>query len=142
MADNEVLHLSVTTPTGPALDIKADTVAAPSVKGEFGVYPNHLPLLAALRAGVLKYEVKGEQRYAAVGPGFVEAAPDKVLLLTEKFALPENIDREDSLEELAEAEKRLDAFPKEHVGPAFDEIQRDIEWAQACLEVLEEIEAR
>ena len=91
MALSEHLQLDVVTPTGSVLSMQVDSVQAPSVEGEFGVLPNHLPLLAALKCGLLFWEVDGKRKVAAIGPGFVEGGPDKVLLLTDLFAAPEPI---------------------------------------------------
>lgn len=135
MAD--LLNLEVATPTGMKLSTTVESVAAPSVEGEFGVLPGHLPLLAALRAGVMKYRVDGKDRCAAVGPGFVEAEPDKVLFLTDAFALPEQVDAASVREELEEAQARLGALEVAHVGTAYEEIQRDIDWAIARLAIVE-----
>ncbi len=132
----ELLTLEVATPVGLALKLDCESVAAPSVQGEFGVLPGHLPLLAALRSGIVKYRVAGEDRFAAVGPGFVEAGPDKVLLLTDVFVRPEDVDAESVREELEEAESRLQALEGAYVGHDYEEVARDIEWANARLELL------
>ena len=98
------LKLEVATPDGLALTTDAEMVTAPSVSGEFGVLPGHLPLLAATRAGLLRYRIGGKDEIAAVGPGFVEALPDKVLLLTDAFLKPSAIDRAKAESDLANAE--------------------------------------
>src|SRR5690606_6402987 len=115
-----------------------ESIAAPSVEGEFGVFPGHLPLLAALRAGVLKYRVGGRDLVAAVGPGFVEAGAAKVLLLTDSFARPEDVNPSEVQAELAKAEERLAALDTEHAGHDYDEIAREIEWAHARLAITEQ----
>jgi F-type H+-transporting ATPase subunit epsilon len=69
-----------------------DEVTAPSVNGEFGVLPGHLPLLAALRTGIVSYRVAGEAKRCAVGPGFAEAGPSKLLILTDDYVEREQID--------------------------------------------------
>ena len=107
MAASEHLQLDVVTPTGSVLSMQVDSVQAPSVEGEFGVLPNHLPLLAALKCGLLVWEVEGKRKVAAIGPGFVEGGPDKVLLLTDLYAAPENIKPDAVREELAKAEEAL-----------------------------------
>lgn len=137
MAEGDVLTLEVATPVGLALQTECESVAAPSVQGEFGVYPGHVPLLAALHAGVITYRVGGRDLAAAVGPGFVEAGPDKVLLLTDSFALPDDVDPEAARADLEEAEKRLDTLDSHYAGAEYDEIARDIRWAQARLELIE-----
>lgn len=132
---DELLTLEVATPLGLALQTECGSVSAPSVRGEFGVFPGHLPLLAALRSGVITYKVGNEELMAAVGPGFVEAGPERVLLLTDAFSLPEDVDEDDVKEQLADAEKRLDELETEYAGTEYEEIVRDIQWAEARLEL-------
>jgi F-type H+-transporting ATPase subunit epsilon len=135
MAEAELLTLEVATPAGLVLRTECETVAAPSVRGEFAVMPGHLPLLAALKCGLLKYREDGRDRVAAVGPGFVEAEPDKILLLTEMFAKPEDIQSDAVRKELSEAESELSKFEAE--GESLADLQRRVDWAYARLEVLE-----
>jgi F-type H+-transporting ATPase subunit epsilon len=125
------LHLDVATPDGLALQTEAESVAAPSIAGEFGVLPGHLPLLAATKAGLLKYRVGGKDEIAAVGPGFVEALPDKVLMLTDAFLKPSQIDRAKAESELAEAEKALADFKGLLDSAEGEELVRAVEWARA-----------
>jgi F-type H+-transporting ATPase subunit epsilon len=133
MATAQTLTLEVATPTVLVLSVEADSVQAPSVKGEFGVLPGHLPLLAALRCGLLKYMQGGKEKVAAVGPGFAEAGPERVLLLVETFALPDQIDAGAAKEELAAAQKALKEHKEAYAGKRYDELQRDVDWASARL---------
>lgn len=133
----EGLTLEVATPRGLALSTTCAGVAAPSVEGEFGALPGHIPLLAAVRAGVLRYHIGEQEHRVAVGPGFIEAEPDRVLLLTDAFARPSEVDAQQVRDELRRAEARLDAFPRAHVGTAYEEIQRDIDWARARLSIVD-----
>lgn len=132
MADT--LTLEVATPLGLALTTSADSVQAPSVRGEFGVLPGHLPLLAALKPGVLRYRVGGKTQIAAVSAGFVEAGSDKVLLLTDAFLVPKDIDAETASGELERAEAALAGYGQEYEGREFEELQRRIDWARARLD--------
>jgi F-type H+-transporting ATPase subunit epsilon len=134
VANSQYLQLDVVTPTGSVLSERVDSVQAPSIQGEFGVLPNHLPLLAALKCGLLVWEVGGKRHIAAIGPGFVEGGPDKVLLLTDLFASPETIKPEAVRQELAKAEEALKAFGELYEGPEYNELQREVDWAQARLE--------
>ncbi len=131
----ELLTLEVATPLGLALQTECGSVSAPSVRGEFGVFPGHIPLLAALRSGIITYHVGNQELVAAVGPGFVEAGPERVLLLTDAFTLPEDVDADAVREELADAEERLAALETEYAGTEYDEIIRDIQWAEARLDL-------
>ena len=126
-----LLKLEVATPDGLALRTEAEMVTATSVEGEFGVLPGHLPLLAATRAGVLKYRVGGKDEIAAVGPGFVEALPDKVLLLTDAFLKPADISRAEAERDLVAAERALAELKTLHEGSEYDELARALDWARA-----------
>ena len=82
----EKIALEIVTPKGRALTASVDEVTAPSVQGEFGVLPGHLPLLAALRTGIITYRDGNESKRCAVGPGFAEAGPDRLVVLTDEYA--------------------------------------------------------
>src|SRR5947207_2650086 len=86
------IDLEVVTPRGRVLAAEVDEVTAPSVEGEFGVLPGHLPMLVALRSGILTYRQGGEARRCAVGAGFGEVGPHKLLVLTDEYAERESID--------------------------------------------------
>jgi F-type H+-transporting ATPase subunit epsilon len=129
-----ILKLEVATPDGLALKTEAEIVTAPSVEGEFGVMPGHLPLLAATRAGVLKYREGGHEKVAAVGPGFVEAGPDRVLVLTDAFLAPASIDKAAAERELAAAERAIAELKSSLDSPEHAEAQRALEWARARVE--------
>lgn len=133
----ELLTLEVATPTGLALRTECESVEAPSVQGQFGILPNHLPLLAALKCGVLRYRADGKDHVVAIGPGFIEAEPDRVELLTDLFARPEDIDVDQAKKDLAAAEEELKKFDELYEGPDYDELQRGVDWAQARLTAVE-----
>ena len=128
------LHLEVATPDGLALHTEAEIVTAQSVEGEFGVLPGHLPLLAATKAGLLKYRVAGKDEVAAVGPGFVEALPDRVLLLTDAFVKPAEIDRAAAEKDLAAAERGIADYKGPMDDADFKELARALDWARARLD--------
>ncbi len=133
MALPDHLTLEVATPLGLVLKTEAMSVAAPSVHGEFGVFAGHLPLLAAVKPGLLKYRTGNKDHVAAVSAGFVEAGPTKVLLLTDQFALPKDIDESAVKSELSAAEKDLAAFKDRYEGNQYEELQRKIDWCNAQL---------
>jgi F-type H+-transporting ATPase subunit epsilon len=89
---SDKIQLEIVTPKGRALSVVADEVTAPSVDGEFGVMPGHLPLLAALKTGIVTWRTGGETKRAAVGAGFAEAGPNKVSILTDEYIEREGID--------------------------------------------------
>jgi F-type H+-transporting ATPase subunit epsilon len=142
MAQNElatvpragVLKLSVMTPKGAAVTVEVDQVEAPSVEGEFGVLPGHRPLLAALRAGVVRYRSAGKTTSLAVDAGFAEVNAESVTVLTEQCVNALDVDVGAVRAELEAAQRRLDAAQGGVEGADFAEAQRQVAWATARLD--------
>ena len=111
MADGKIT-LEIVTPRGAALREVVDEVAAPSVGGQFGVLPGHLPIVTALATGVVTYRKGGEEKRLGVAGGFVEVKGNHVLMLTDKVAQPGEIDPVPVRLELKEVEQKL----AEYVG--------------------------
>ncbi|HXX70559.1 MAG TPA: ATP synthase F1 subunit epsilon [Polyangiaceae bacterium] len=106
MTDNKIA-LEIVTPHGRPLAESVDEVTAPSVQGEFGVLPGHLPLLAALRTGIVTYRKGSETHRCAIGSGFAEAGPDKLVILTSEYAERAQLDPVVIRKELAEIQQKL-----------------------------------
>ncbi len=102
------IELEIVTPKGRALAASVDEVTAPSVQGEFGVLPGHVPIVAALRTGLVSYRQGAETKRVAVGPGFAEAGQNKLLILAEDYIERQNIDPVVVRKELAEVEAKLE----------------------------------
>jgi len=103
----EKIQLEVVTPKGKALGVDVDEVRAPSVQGEFGVLPGHLPLLAALRTGLVTYRRGSEEHRCAIGAGFAEVGPQKLLILTDEYVEREGVDPVVVRKELAEVQAEI-----------------------------------
>jgi|ERR1700722_426534 F-type H+-transporting ATPase subunit epsilon len=103
----EKIALEIVTPKGRALSASVDEVTAPSVEGEFGMLPGHLPLLAALRTGIVTYREGGETKRCAVGTGFAEAGPERLVILTDEYTERDRIDPVVVRKELAEVQQQL-----------------------------------
>ena len=101
------IQLEIVTPKGRALDAVVDEVTAPSVAGEFGVMPGHLPLLAALRTGIVSYRQGGDTKRVAVGAGFAEAGANKLLILTDEYTERDKIDPVIVRKELAQVQSEI-----------------------------------
>ena len=102
------IDLEVVTPKGRALSVQVDEVTAPSVQGEFGVLPGHLPVVASIRTGIVTYRIGNESKKVAVGPGFAEAGQNKLLILAEDYVEKQQIDPVIVRKELAEVEAKLE----------------------------------
>jgi F-type H+-transporting ATPase subunit epsilon len=107
MADGKI-ELEIVTPKGRALAASVDEVTAPSVDGEFGVLPGHLPVVAALRTGIVTYRQGSESKRVAVGGGFAEAGENKLLILSDEYVERQNIDPVIVRKELTEVDGKLE----------------------------------
>ncbi|MFN7946255.1 MAG: F0F1 ATP synthase subunit epsilon [Blastocatellia bacterium] len=107
MADK--IQLEVITPEKVALREVVDEVVVPGVGGEFGILPDHTPLISQVQTGVLTYRIGTDKRQMHVSGGFVEVLPDKVSVLTDVAEKPEEINVERAQRARERAEKRLAA---------------------------------
>jgi F-type H+-transporting ATPase subunit epsilon len=134
MAEGKIT-LEIVTPQGLALHEEVDDVTAPSVSGEFGVLPGHLPLLAALRTGIVTYHRGGEEKKLAVAEGFVEVKDDRALLLTDKVARREEVDPVRVRLELKEVDEQLEKHTGTPGSPEWMELVSRETWAATQLEL-------
>jgi F-type H+-transporting ATPase subunit epsilon len=129
------LSLEIVTPDGVKLNERVNELTAPSVEGEFGVLPGHIPLLAALKTGIVSYKQDGDVHRVAVGSGFVEVLNDRALLLTDHFIKKEDVDPVRARLDLKEADEALEKFEGQHGGPEHGELVSKELWAATQLEL-------
>src|SRR2546430_14785582 len=94
------LKLEIVTPEEKIYSEDVSMVTLPGSEGELGVYPNHVPLLTALKPGELRVLKDGRETALAVGEGFIEIKADGVSVLTDMAVQSEKID-------IAAAEKEI-----------------------------------
>ena len=90
-----------------------DAVIAPGTEGELGILPNHAPLLTALSYGELLVRKGSEESSIAVGGGFLEVRPDKVVVLADMAERAEEIDLNRAEEARKLAEESIAVHPAE-----------------------------
>jgi F-type H+-transporting ATPase subunit epsilon len=102
MADT--LDVNLVTPRGVVAHQAADGLTAPGELGEFELLPGHVPLLAALRPGVLTIGDKSRARYA-VSAGYLRCDPaGAVEVLVEQAVAAADVDAEAARADLRAAE--------------------------------------
>ena len=84
---------------------EVDYVNLPGHEGVMGILPNHSPLLTVLNYGEVYVRKDGETQYFAVGGGFAEVQPDKVIILADSADRADEIDLEKAESARAEAER-------------------------------------
>ncbi len=83
MADK--LKFDLVSPEKLVLSAEVDGVQVPGAEGDFGVLPNHSPVMAMLRPGVLTVENDGTMQSFELDGGFVDVTPEGVTVLAESI---------------------------------------------------------
>ncbi len=103
------LRLEIVTPEKRVFDDDVDFVTVPTASGEAGIFPNHAPLISALKPGILTYSVRGSATRLAVRGGFVEVKADNVAVLADSAETAEDIDLAQARSEREDAERAFSA---------------------------------
>jgi F-type H+-transporting ATPase subunit epsilon len=101
------LKLEIVTPEGRAYSDDVAMVVLPSVEGEIGVYPAHVPLMTQLLPGELRIVKDGKTTELVVGSGFIEVTGDSVSVLTDSALGEDQIDEATTEEAIHRAEAAL-----------------------------------
>ena len=88
------LQFEVVTPEKVVVSEVVEYVGAPGAEGDFGVLPNHVPLLSVLNTGNIMYRKGGLNHYVFVAMGLAEISLNKVTILAEISELARDIDKE------------------------------------------------
>ena len=100
--------LSVVAPDRSVVDEPITSLVAPGVDGYFGVMAGHLPLIAALRPGILEFvSASGDRNLVYVGGGFAEVRPDRVTILADEAARARDLEVSRAEEDLEQARLAL-----------------------------------
>lgn len=107
MALPTFLAVNLVTPRGVIAHTDTDSLQAPGDLGEFELLPGHVPMLTALRAGVLTIGTTARARYA-VSTGYLRIDPQgAVEILVERAQPAGEIDHAAAQSELKTAEAEL-----------------------------------
>jgi F-type H+-transporting ATPase subunit epsilon len=116
------LTLEIVTPEARVYSDTVDNVVIPTLEGEIGVLPRHLPLLSQVTDGELRVAKGSNTETLVIGDGFVQVQGDKVSVLAE-HAIEENSIDEDAVEKaMQRAQTELQDAKNSKIDPA--EIER------------------
>src|SRR5580698_8264276 len=101
------LTLEIVTPEARVYSEPVDTVVIPTVEGEIGILPGHIPLVAQVGAGELRATKGGVTQLLVVGGGFVQVSGDKVSILADSAITVEKIDENAVADAIKRAEEAL-----------------------------------
>src|SRR6185295_10417060 len=81
MADK--LNFALVSPERELFSGEVDHVVVPGSEGEFGVSPNHAPVMSVVRPGALRVFNEGAERRIFVNGGFADVTPEGLTVLAE-----------------------------------------------------------
>ena len=114
------LTLEIVTPEARVYSEEVDTVVIPTVEGEVGILPGHIPLVTQVGAGELRATKGGVTQLLVVGGGFAQVTGEKVSILADSAINEEKIDENAVADALKRAEEALKT--KEVLSPS--EVER------------------
>lgn len=114
------LILEIVTPEARVYSETVDTVVIPTVEGEVGILPGHIPLVAQMGAGELRATKGSVTELLVVGGGFAQVTGEKVSILADSAIEEDKIDVNAAENAMKRAQDALKG--KEALDPA--EIER------------------
>lgn len=131
-----ILGVNLVTPRGVVAHTDADSVQAPGELGEFELLPGHVPMLTALRPGVLTIGTKARARYA-VSSGYLRVDPSGAVEILVEQAVPNGeIDVEAAKKDLAAAEAELAKWGDRPLDGDYVTMQQRAGWARARIDAV------
>ena len=101
------LTLEIVTPDARVYSDTIDSVVIPTVEGEIGVLPGHIPLLTQVEHGELRVTKGATTELLVVSGGFAQIDGDRVRVLAENAINEEKIDEHAVEAALKRAEDQL-----------------------------------
>jgi F-type H+-transporting ATPase subunit epsilon len=134
---SSMLDVNLVTPKGVVAHEAASGVTAPGELGMFELLPGHIPLLVAIRPGVLTIGGgKFRGRYA-VSSGYLRVDPaGAVEVLVEQAVPSHEVDVEKAKADLKTAEADLAAWGDKPTDGDWKNLSNRVAWAQARIDVV------
>lgn len=128
------LTLEIVTPEARVYSDTIDSVVVPTVEGEIGILPGHIPLLTQVEEGELRVTKNGQTQWLAVAGGFAQVEGDRVSVLAEHAIGEEKIDESAVEAALQSAQAKLKEAA--HLDPQeFEHLQSMVRFAGVQLAV-------
>jgi len=133
---SKILKVNVVTPRGVVAHTDADSVQAPGELGEFELLPGHIPMLTALKPGVLTIGTKAKAKYA-VSTGYLRVDPSGAVEILIEQAMPaKDVDSDAAKKDLATAEADLAKWGDKPQDGDYQNLKTRIGWAKARLDAV------
>lgn len=108
------LKLTLLTPERVIIENReVDSVTIPAFNGEMTVLYGHIPYMAQLKEGILKYRDGDTEEYFAIFWGFFEVSHNNVTILAEDAKLSKEVNEEQIRQEYQKAKEAIISKDKE-----------------------------
>jgi F-type H+-transporting ATPase subunit epsilon len=105
MADK--LNFALVSPEREVFHGEVDHVVVPGSEGEFGVSPNHAPVMSVIKPGALRVINEGAERRIYVNGGFADVTPEGLTVLAEEAVDLADVDPAQLEQQLKNAQEDL-----------------------------------
>ena len=127
MADTS-FYLKVVSAEKQLYDGEVKHIQVTGSEGELGIYPQHTPLLTAIKPGMVRVvKTSGEEEFIYLSGGILEVQPTGVIVLADTAIRGRDLDEAKALESKRKAE--------EHIQSSHG----DVDYAQASAELAKAI---
>lgn len=134
-----MFKLNLLTPEKKVVvDQEITEAVIPTISGEVDILPGHVPMIANLGTGILKFKVKetGSVFKAVISSGYCEVNPEGVNILTESIQLKEEISEDTAKAKIAEASNKLTT--QSLTDEQFEETLTEAKKAQVGIDLVNE----
>jgi len=120
----DTFHFELVSPERLLFSGDVEQVDVPGAEGDFGVLPEHAPIVATLRPGILTiHAADGEQKIVVLG-GFAEFSANSLTVLADIAAAVEDMDQTLIEARIGELEQRI---TKSDPSAALDKLIRELD---------------
>jgi F-type H+-transporting ATPase subunit epsilon len=132
------LLCEIVTPEKVLYTNEVEMVVAPTLEGEIGILPLHVPLVTVLKPGELRvrYNDNRDVDWFAISGGYLQVHEDKVIVLADNAVQSSQIDVDRAREGMTRLEERMSQLKNDAAGEGIlEDCERDLKWCKAQLEV-------
>ena len=113
MSQLDKLQLELVLPDKLVASKLVDMVIIAGTEGDFGVLPEHAPLVSSIRPGLLEIHDSEKTEKFFLAGGFVEVLSNQVSILASELCSLENIDVSSCKDEIENLKKQLNSSQDE-----------------------------
>ena len=130
------LLCEIVTPERIVYTNEVEMVVAPTIDGEIGILPLHMPIVSVLRPGEIrvKWNADKDIEWFAVSGGYIQVHEDKVIILADEAAIVSKIDIERTKQAVELAKQRLASISEEASDEA-NACEKDLRWCELQVEL-------